>query len=629
MIDQASPVPHFLRNSWLPSLGVAAVFSSSCSPIPKVAEVNSKKSVSFPAVMNDPLEPVNRGIWSVNQGILLGVVQPAGRAYRAVVQPPIRKSIRHFARNATYPGRLINNALQGRWQGAGDESLRFLTNTTVGVAGFFDVASKWNIAKSDADFSQTFHGWGWRPGTFLMLPVRGPSDEMHTVGGVADELVKPWNYKYPYTLAAYGTTFNALAENSEDAATFVRATPDPYSSIKYLWSYASKEAKPDWRPSGAPDPATLETFGVAAIQTRDPEFARLGKEMSVLLPSTGRKFKFNCWLQESTAPIVYITPGLGAHRSAKITLSIAEHLYQNGYSVVSVTGTFNPEFIETAATTSLPGYPPADCRDLLVSLTSADRLLGEKYPGRLGKRALLGCSMGGFQALHLAAREKQSAPGLLRFDRYLAINAPVNLYQSVEKIDALCDAPQAWPADQRQALVNNTLHKATKLATLPATAKTGLPPFGAVESKYLVGLSFRLTLRDTIFSSQWRHNLGVLQTPLSEWKREPAYQEINHISFRRYFDSFVLPYYKTRGITAADFVREVDLRNATAKLSAQPKVRIIANSNDFLLGKSDVSWLRSTFGRSHVKVFPNGGHLGNLASPQVQSAILTSLEGLK
>ena len=629
MICQASPLPHFLRNTCLPSLGVAAVLSSACSPVPSVTEADLKNPDRFPAVMNDPFEPVNRGIWGVNERILLGVVQPAGRAYRAVVQPPVRKSIRHFARNATYPGRLINNALQGRWQGAGDESLRFLTNTTVGVAGFFDVASKWDIPKSDADFSQTFHGWGWRPGTFLMLPVRGPSDEMHTVGGVADELVKPWNYKYPYTLAAYGTTFNALAENSEATATFVRATPDPYSSIKYLWSYASKEGKPDWRPSGAPDLATLETFGVATIHTRDPEFARLGKEMSVLLPTTGKKFKFNCWLHEGRAPIAYITPGLGAHRSAQITLSLAEHLYQNGFTVVTTTGTFHPEFIENASTVSLPGYPPADSRDLLISLTRMDELLAEKYPGRLGKRALVGCSMGGFQALVLAAREKQTEPGLLRFDRYLAINTPVDLYHGVKNIDALCDAPQAWPAEQRQASVNNTLHKATKLADLPATASPALPPFGAVESKFLVGLSFRLTLRDTIFSSQWRNNMGVLRTPLSQWRREPAYQEIYQISFRRYFDSFVLPYYKTRGVTAADFIREVNLRNSTTKLSAQSKVRVITNRNDFLLAPGDIPWLRSTFGSSNVKVFPNGGHLGNLASPQVQSAILLSLEGLK
>ena len=56
---------------------------------------------------------------------------------------------------------MINNLLQGKWTGARDESYRFVCNTTVGVAGFFDVAGKWKIPKSDADFGQTFGQWGW------------------------------------------------------------------------------------------------------------------------------------------------------------------------------------------------------------------------------------------------------------------------------------------------------------------------------------------------------------------------------------------------------------------------------------------------------------------------------------
>jgi ABC-type transporter lipoprotein component MlaA/pimeloyl-ACP methyl ester carboxylesterase len=579
--------------------------------------------------MNDPYEPLNRGIWNVNKGLLVGVIQPAGRAYRAVVRPPVRNSITNFTRNATYPGRLINNSLQGRWKGAGDESLRFLTNTTVGIAGFFDVASKWNIPKSNADFGQTFSSWGWTPGTYLMLPGVGPSDEMHAVGVGADELVKPWNYDYPYTIAAYGTAFNTMAENSEDAATLARSEADPYAGIKYIWSYSSKESQPDWQMHEAPDPTTLQTFGVATIHTRDPEFAQLGQEMTVRLPSTGKSVKFNCWLQKDRAPIAYITPGLGTHREAQVSLSLAEHLYQNGFSVVSTTGTFHPEFMERISTAALPGYPPVDSHDLLVSLTEMDRALEQKYPDRLGKRALVGCSMGGFHTLYLAAREKKTDPGLIRFDRYVAIDTPVNLYHGIKNIDTLFAAPNAWPAGQRQALMNNAVHKAAKLATLPPAAATGVPPFGAVESKYLVGLSFRLTLRDTIFSSQSRNNMGVLQTPVSNWRREPVYEEIYSFSFRDYFDRFAVPYYRTRGVTSKDFIREVNLENSTASLSSQQKVRVLVNGNDFLFGAGDLSWLRSTFGSSRLTVFPSGGHLGNLGTAPVQSAILTSLDGLK
>ncbi len=93
--------------------------------------------------------------------------------------------------NLTYPDRLINNMLQGRWSGARDETYRFLYNSTLGLAGFFDMASKINIPKSNADFGQTFGKWGWRPNFFLMLPFFGPSDDRDTVGLAGDEAANP------------------------------------------------------------------------------------------------------------------------------------------------------------------------------------------------------------------------------------------------------------------------------------------------------------------------------------------------------------------------------------------------------------------------------------------------------
>jgi ABC-type transporter lipoprotein component MlaA/pimeloyl-ACP methyl ester carboxylesterase len=609
-------------------VAVAISLLTACSPTP-TSPVTAAGRNGLPSVMPDPLEPINRGIWAVNRGILVGALQPAGRAYRTVVQPPVRKSIAHFTRNATYPGRLINHALQGRWQGAGDESLRFLTNTTVGVAGFFDVATRWQMPKSDANFGQTFSAWGWQPSTYLMLPLLGPSDNMHAVGTAADELAKPWNYRYPYKFAAIGSRANDLAETSETASRFARSDADAYHSLKYFWSYASKETPPDWALHGTRDSATLDTFSVAAIQTRDPEFAQQSHELAVLIPTTGKRLKFNYWIQQGPAPLAYITPGLGTHKDSQVNLSLAELLYQDGFSVVTTSGSFHPDFMEHAATTSLPGYPPVDSQDLLVSLTEIDRALAKEYPERLGKRALVGCSMGGFQALYLAAREKRADPAMVKFDRYVAIDTPVNLYHGIKNIDGFYDAPLAWPAAKRQALMDNAFHKAAKLAQIPrAFARDGLP-FSATESKFLVALSFRLTLQNTIFSSQSRANMGVLKTPISKWRREQVYQEIFGFSFRNYFDRLVLPYYRTRGVTAQDFIREVSLTNTTTALRTQQKVRVMVNQNDFLLGPGDLSWLQSTFGKSRLTVFPSGGHLGNLGSPPVQSAVLHALQGLK
>ena len=125
------------------------------------------ESVVLPKSVPDPLEPVNRVVYSINKGIMTGVVKPTAKVYRLIVIKPVRTGIGNFGKNITFPGRLINNLLQGKWAGARDETYRFCCNTTVGVAGFIDMASKWNIPKSDADFGQTFGQWGWKP---AMLP---------------------------------------------------------------------------------------------------------------------------------------------------------------------------------------------------------------------------------------------------------------------------------------------------------------------------------------------------------------------------------------------------------------------------------------------------------------------------
>ncbi len=609
-----------------------AVLLGSCSPTTDQEKTKrqfiSKDPAPTPDFIADPLEPVNRSIWAVNKGILIGLVQPAGKAYRKIAPPPVRLSINHFRRNLTYPGRLINHAFQGRWSEAGDETTRFLTNTTAGGLGFSDVATKWDIPKSEADFSQTFGMWGWQPSAFLMLPFLGPSDDRHALGYAADSVVEPWNYAGAYRVVGPATTFNRLSDRSEEANRLVISEKDSYSLAKYAWTYATKDGQPDWQPRGPIDLPTLETLGAVRLSLTDSEFPSDSREMAVRIPSTGKKLKFNYWLQPGTAPVVYISPGLSSHRLSLATVWAAELLYQQGFTVVSTSSVFQPEFMEHASSAALPAYPKVDSRDLHVAMTEIDRALNGKYPGRLGRKALMGFSMGGFLSLRIAADEKTAPADLLRFDRYVAVNPPVDLQFGSKHLDGYNRAPLAWSADQRQSLLNNTAHKAAKSFTLRTTPDT-MPPFDGIESKYLIGLTFRVALRDIIYSSQQRNSMGILQTPITPLRREESYQEIMNFSFSDYFQKFAVPYYQQKGVSIAELRREGNLTTHTAALRNQTKIRVITNRNDFLLPLKDISWMKSTFGRTRLKLFPNGGHMGTMATPPVRAAILNTVADLK
>jgi hypothetical protein len=157
-------------------------------------------------------------------------------------------------------------------------------------------------------------------------------------------------------------------------------------------------------------------------------------------------------------------------------------------------------------------------------------------------------------------------------------------------------------------------------------------PFDAVESKFLIGLVFRFSLRDVIFSSQQRYNQGILKHPLHKLRRAPVYQEILEYSYQDYFEKFATPYFQSRGIDlkVPEVLRKSsDLRAYGAGLQANHGIRLILNRNDFLLSDEDMAWLEATFKPEQMTMFEQGGHLGNLTHPAVQKAILGALEGLK
>jgi ABC-type transporter lipoprotein component MlaA/pimeloyl-ACP methyl ester carboxylesterase len=603
------------------------------------------ETIVLPKSVPDPFEPANRIVYSFNKGLMADAVKPTAKVYRLVVIKPVRTGIGNFGKNITFPGRLINNLLQGKWDGARDETYRFGCNTTVGVAGFMDIATKWNIPKSDADFGQTFGQWGWKPACYIMLPIFGPSNERDTVGLAADTAANPLTYVAPYpftaanpltyvspyTYVSYGILYNNLSDTVDDYVRFARTEMDAYSELQYAWTFVRQNRVADFQVKGKPDPAALETLESVFFTFQNPEFPGQGTTRSVLIPATGRRLKFTFWLQPGKAPVVYIVPGLGSHRLAGTALALAELVYRQGFSAICVSSTFNFEFMEHASTAAVPAYMPVDVHDLHVALTEIARRLDKLYPERLGPRALMGYSMGGFETLFVAASVATNEAPLIKFDRYVAINSPVQLLYGISKLDEYFQAPLAWPAGERSENIENTFLKVAVLSKNSLTPQTSLP-FSGIESRFLIGTAFKLILRDAIFSSQQRNNQGVLEHPLRNLRRAAAYQEILQYSYQDYLQKFLIPYYWSRGVelSAPDTLAKASsLRPYAAGLQANADIRLIVNRDDFLLPADDLAWLKTTFAPDQLTVFEQGGHLGNLSHPAVQKAILEALEGLR
>jgi phospholipid-binding lipoprotein MlaA len=140
---------------------------------------------------SDPLEPFNRGVFKFNDGVDKGLLRPTAKAYERITPRWFRTGVGNFFTNLGYPVTILNQVLQGKIVAAGQDTLRFALNTTLGVGGIFDPASDANLPIHDEDLGQTLGKWGVPPGPFLMLPLLGPASLRDVPSRVADRFLEP------------------------------------------------------------------------------------------------------------------------------------------------------------------------------------------------------------------------------------------------------------------------------------------------------------------------------------------------------------------------------------------------------------------------------------------------------
>jgi phospholipid-binding lipoprotein MlaA len=155
--------------------------------------------------ISDPLEPWNRAMFHFNDRLYFWVLKPVSSGYKTVFPQPIRVSVKNFFKNLKFPIRFVNCLLQAKFDGAGTELARFAINSTVGLAGFLDVAKQdLGIHEREEDLEQTLGVYGLGPGIYIHWPLLGSSSLTDTFGLVGDAYLNPLYYlsETEYTIAA-------------------------------------------------------------------------------------------------------------------------------------------------------------------------------------------------------------------------------------------------------------------------------------------------------------------------------------------------------------------------------------------------------------------------------------------
>ena len=126
-------------------------------------------------VNEDPFESTNRIVFEISDDLDTMIIRPVAEIYRDVTPRFIKNSVTNFFYNLSEVDTIINQLLQGKIVLAGQDSLRFLINSTIGIVGFVDVATRVGFERHDEDFGQTLGYWGVPAGPYVFLPLIGPS----------------------------------------------------------------------------------------------------------------------------------------------------------------------------------------------------------------------------------------------------------------------------------------------------------------------------------------------------------------------------------------------------------------------------------------------------------------------
>jgi phospholipid-binding lipoprotein MlaA len=207
---------------------------------------------------NDPWEKTNRDIFDFDLRVDHAVARPIAQGYRSVVPEPVRDGIHNALTNLDAPFVLANDVLQGDGSKAVNTAGRIVINSTVGIGGLIDVASKIGIPGHDNDFGITLGQNGIAEGSYLVLPFAGPLPPRDLLGVAVDQAFDPLTYvrfhgKDTWMVVRFSVGILDSRTSQLDAIEAIeRSSIDFYATSRNLYRQ-SRNAKINNGKAGAPD----------------------------------------------------------------------------------------------------------------------------------------------------------------------------------------------------------------------------------------------------------------------------------------------------------------------------------------------------------------------------------------
>jgi len=200
-----------------------------------IAAATAGPAAAGDSAKSDPWASLNRPIFRFNDALDRYALEPVAKGYDYVLPDLVQGWVTNFFANLWFPVTFTNCVLQAKPHEATQSLARFMLNTTVGLGGFGDPATKLKVPSPSEDFGQTLGYWGVGPGPYLVLPLFGPSDIRDTVGRVVDSANRVWPYFVPwYVSSSEGVLeiINTRARYLENVKDLRESSVDYYASVR-------------------------------------------------------------------------------------------------------------------------------------------------------------------------------------------------------------------------------------------------------------------------------------------------------------------------------------------------------------------------------------------------------------
>lgn len=336
-------------------------------------------------------------------------------------------------------------------------------------------------------------------------------------------------------------------------------------------------------------------------------------------------FRYGYAGQKKSSQLVFILPDLGGTVVNGASQFLADHFYQNGFSVITLSSPFSWNFVLSSSQSTLPGLTDEDAADVYASMQLALKDVKSRFKPNFSRIGFVGLGLGGLEGAYIHALDKKEKK--INIDRYLLINPIVDFVFAITEVENRASIA----LDLGEARVEEIKSKALNFVLDNSDKDVNDPKFFAnldkrfvlsnKEYNFLTGGLIHSNLADVILTSQIVKDLGILKSKANNWNER--HKEAEALNFLDYFEKFVIPQIADRAADPLQYlVEHSNLEAMTESLKNDSSVFIMHNQDDFLVDSAQLNLLTEMVGPSRMKIYPMGGHLGNLWYSENQQDII-------